>query len=145
MTESLYLVPMIAFAASIVFAVSNHVQHIALDHMDVRNGTIVNVATTALVLWLAAPLYLVPESLLTRAAALFALAGLVVPSLSMTLHTLSVRIIGPGITAGLTSTAPVFAMVIAVAVLGEVGDDFVEGNAETIGNRLHNTDVGLMQ
>ncbi len=120
MTESVYLVPAIAFAASIVFAVSNHVQHIALDHMDVRTGTIVNVATTALVLWLAAPLFLVPESLLTRAAALFAIAGLVVPSLSMTLHTLSVRIIGPGITAGLTSTSPVFAMVIAVAVLGEI-------------------------
>lgn len=120
MTESTLLVSAIAFSASIVFAVSNHVQHIALDHMDVRTGTIVNVATTALLLWLASPLFLVPETLLTRAAALFALAGLIVPSLSMTLHTLSVRTIGPGITAGLTSTSPVFAMVIAVAVLGEI-------------------------
>lgn len=120
MTESVFLVSAIAISASIVFAFSNHIQHIALDHMDVRTGTIVNVATTALLLWLASPLFLVPETLLTRAAALFALAGLIVPSLSMTLHTLSVRTIGPGITAGLTSTSPVFAMVIAVAVLGEI-------------------------
>ncbi len=120
MTESVYLVSAIAFAASIVFAVSNHVQHIALDYMDVRTGTIVNVATTAALLWLASPLFLVPETLWTRAALLFAIAGLIVPSLSMTLHTLSVRVIGPGITAGLTSTTPVFAMVIAVAVLGEI-------------------------
>ena len=120
MTESVLVVAAIAFAASIVFAVSNHVQHIALDYMDVRAGTLVNVATTALLLWLASPLFLVPETLLTRAALLFALAGLIVPSLSMTLHTLSVRMIGPGITAGLTSTSPVFAMVIAVAVLGEI-------------------------
>lgn len=88
--------------------------------MDVRTGTIVNVATTAALLWLASPLFLVPETLWTRAALLFAIAGLIVPSLSMTLHTLSVRVIGPGITAGLTSTTPVFAMVIAVAVLGEI-------------------------
>ena len=120
MTESIYLASAIAIAASIVFALSNHIQHIALDHMDVRTGTIVNVATSALLLWLAAPLFLVPETLLTRSAALFAVAGLIVPSLSMTLHTLSVRVIGPGITAGLTSTTPVFAMVIAVAVLGEI-------------------------
>jgi drug/metabolite transporter (DMT)-like permease len=50
----------------------------------------------------------------------FALAGLIVPSLSMTLHTSSVRTIGPGLTAGLTSTSPVFATALAVVLLGEV-------------------------
>ena len=134
MTETVYLVSAIAFAASIVFAFSNHVQHIAVDHMDVRAGTIVNVGTTALLLWLMAPFFLVPELLLTRAAGLFALAGLIVPSLSMTLHTLSVRTIGPGITAGLTSTSPVFAMVIAVAVLGEIVTGYIlVGTAIVIG------------
>ncbi len=120
MNESIYIVAAIAFAASIVFAFSNHVQHIALDHMDVRAGTLVNVATTAILLWLLAPLYLAPDTLLTEAAAWFALAGLIVPSLSMTLHTLSVRMIGPGLTAGLASTSPVFAMALAVIVLGEL-------------------------
>lgn len=120
MTEAIYLASAIALSASVLFGFSNHVQHIALDHMDVRSGTIVNVATTAGLLWLAAPLFLVPQSLSTPAVGWFALSGLIVPSLSMTFHTASVRLIGPGLTAGLASTSPVFAMVIAVIALGEV-------------------------
>ena len=120
MTSTIYLVSAISLGACIVFAVSNHVQHIALDHMNVRDGTIVNVGTTCLLLWLMAPFFLIPETLLTPDAAWFALAGLIVPSLSMTLHTYSVRLIGPGLTAGLTSTSPVFAMAIAVVILGEL-------------------------
>lgn len=116
----MWLVSGIAFATSLVFAVSNHVQHIALDHMDVRTGTIVNVTTTFVFLFLLAPLYLTPASLFSSGILWFALAGLIVPSLSMTLHTMSVRIIGPGLTAGLTSTAPVFATGLAVLVLGEL-------------------------
>ena len=120
LTETILLASAIAFAASVVFAFSNHIQHIAVDHMDVRAGTLVNVGTTAILLWCAAPLFLSLEPISIHAIGLFALAGLIVPSLSMTLHTLSVRMIGPGITAGLTSTSPVFATVIAVAVLGEI-------------------------
>jgi DME family drug/metabolite transporter len=113
-------VAVVALLACVVFGLSNHVQRIALDHMNVRDGTIVNVGTTAVLLWLAAPFYLVPETLTSVSAGWFALSGLIVPSLSMTFHTLSVRIIGPALTAGLASTSPVFAMVIAVALLGEV-------------------------
>ena len=120
MTATIYAVSAIALATCIVFAVSNHIQHIALDHMNVRDGTIVNVGTTCLLLWLLAPFFLIPETLLTAGAGWFALAGLIVPSLSMTLHTYSVRLLGPGLTAGLTSTSPVFAMAIAVAILGEL-------------------------
>lgn len=118
--ETAHAASAIALAASICFALSNHVQHIALDHMDVRNGTIVNVGTTAAVLWLLAPFYLVPATLVSPQVIWFALAGLIVPSLSMTLQALSVRTLGPGLTSGLSSTSPVFAMIIAVVVLGEV-------------------------
>jgi DME family drug/metabolite transporter len=118
--ESIYLAAAIALATGVVFALSNHVQHIGLDYIDVRSGTLVNVATTAVILWLLAPLFLAPVSLTSPSAGWFALAGLIVPSLSMTLQTLGVRMIGPGLTAGIASTSPVFAMMIAVAVLGEV-------------------------
>jgi drug/metabolite transporter (DMT)-like permease len=118
--DALYLSSLIALSASVVFALSNHVQHVALDHMDVRNGTLVNVATSAVMMWLLSPLFLTPEALGNEAILWFALAGLIVPSLSMTFHSLSVRMIGPALTAGLASTSPVFAMVLAVAVLGEV-------------------------
>ncbi|MFY0612474.1 MAG: DMT family transporter, partial [Hyphomicrobiaceae bacterium] len=120
MTDNIWLVTTIAFASSIVFAFSNHTMHAALDHMDVRAGTLVNVTTTFLLLFVSAPFYLDPASLLTPSAAWFAVAGLIVPSLSMTLHTTSIRIIGPSLTSGLTSTAPVFATALAVVILGEV-------------------------
>jgi hypothetical protein len=62
-TEAIYLASAIALSASVLFGLSNHVQHIALDHMDVRSGTIVNVATTTVLLWLATPFFLLPQSL----------------------------------------------------------------------------------
>jgi DME family drug/metabolite transporter len=114
------LVPLLAFGASIVFALSNHVQHMGLDHLDVRAGTTVNVGTTFAVLALLSPLYLAPATLVSTGAIWFAVAGLIVPSLSMTLHTASVRTIGPGLTAGLASTSPVFALVLAVVLIGEI-------------------------
>ncbi|MFV0298076.1 MAG: DMT family transporter [Hyphomicrobiaceae bacterium] len=120
MTEATTLAAVLALSASFVFGVSNHVQHVALDHMDVRAGTLVNVGTTALILWLLSPFFLVPETLLSPSAGWFAMAGLIVPSLSMTLHTMSIRTIGPGLTSGLASTSPFFAIAIAVGVFGEV-------------------------
>ena len=135
MTETIYLASAIALSVSVLFGFSNHVQQIALDHMDVRNGTIVNVATTCILLWLLAPFFLVPSTLTTAPAGWFALAGLIVPSLSMTFQTMSVRLIGPGLTAGLASTSPVFAIVLAVIVLGEmVTPRILAGTAIVVGS-----------
>ncbi len=120
MSDPIYLASAIALSVTVIFALTNHIQHIAVGHMDVRNGTIVLVATATVILWLLAPFYLDWASLLTAPAGWFALAGLIVPSLSMTLQTLSVRTIGPGLTSGLASTSPVFATIIAVTVLGEI-------------------------
>jgi len=69
---------------------------------------------------LLSPLYLVPETLLSRPTAWFALAGVIVPALSITVSTLSVKMIGPGLTTGVAATSPVFAMAIAVLFLGEM-------------------------
>ena len=74
-SDPVSLAAAIALLVSINFGVANHVQHIALDHMDVRSGTMVNIATTALIFWLLSPFYLVPSTLLTSSAAYFALAG----------------------------------------------------------------------
>ena len=48
---------LLALGAFVVFGIAGHVQRIALDHMDVRSGTIVNIATTATIMWLLAPLF----------------------------------------------------------------------------------------
>lgn len=121
-SEPIYLAAVISLLVAINYGFSNHIQHIALDHMDARSGTIVNVASTAAMMWLLAPLYLDTASLTSPYVIYFAAAGLIVPSLSMTFHTLGVKMIGPGLTAGLASTSPVFAMTAAVILLGEVVD-----------------------
>jgi drug/metabolite transporter (DMT)-like permease len=106
---------------SVLFALTNQVQHVALRHMDVRPGTVVNVATTFTLLLLTAPLYLERTWLTHPAIGWFVLAGLIVPGLSMTLHTWSIRLLEPAITAALSSTSPVFAILIATLFLQERG------------------------
>lgn len=120
MIDPVFIAAAIAIAVSVNFGVAAHVQHIATDHMDVATGTLVNIATTALIFLALSPLHLEPATLLTPPVAYFAVAGLIVPSVSITFSTLSVKTIGPGLTAGLAATSPVFAMVIAVVFLGEV-------------------------
>ncbi|MEZ5649865.1 MAG: DMT family transporter [Burkholderiaceae bacterium] len=108
-------------SVSIVFALANQVQHIALRHMNVRIGTIVNVSTTFILLLSMAPFYFDPAWLGNPALAWFALSGLIVPALSMTLHTWSIRLLEPAIAAALTSTSPVFSILVASTFLQESG------------------------
>lgn len=120
MIDPVFIAAAIAIAVSINFGVASHIQHIALDHMDVGTGTLVNIATSAAIFWALSPLFLVPETLLTPPIAYFVAAGLIVPAVSITFSTLSVKTIGPGLTAGLAATSPVFAMAIAVTFLDEM-------------------------
>lgn len=120
MSDPAILAAGLTLLVALNFGFASHFQHKALDHMDVRSGTLVNIATSAILLWLAAPFYLVPETLLTPPIALFALSGLIVPAMSITFTTQSVKMIGPALTSGLASTSPIFAMMIAVIFLGEL-------------------------
>ena len=81
--------------------------------MNVRVGTFVNVSTTFILLLSMAPFYFDPAWLGNPALAWFALSGLIVPALSMTLHTWSIRLLEPAIAAALTSTSPVFSILVA--------------------------------
>jgi len=60
--------------------------------MDVRSGTLIIVTVGFLLLLIFAPFYLEPASLLTTPVLWFALAGLIVPSLSMTLQVFAIAI-----------------------------------------------------
>ena len=110
----------LALLVSVNFGIASHVQHIALDHMDARSGTVVNIGTTVVLLALLSPLYLKPATLLSESAMYFAMVGILVPAVSISFSTFSVRMIGPGLTTGIASTSPVFAMLLAVLVLGEM-------------------------
>lgn len=121
MSETVLLVSILSLAISVVFALSNHVQHQAIQFMEVFTGTVIIVGTALVILLVLTPLYLEPATLMSPAIGWFVLAGLIVPSLSMTLHTTSVRLLGPAVSSALTSTSPVFAIAIAVTFLAEAG------------------------
>jgi drug/metabolite transporter (DMT)-like permease len=132
--ENAFLVGAIALCISVVFSFANQFQYVALQHMDVRNGTLILVTVGFLVILLLSPFYLEPATLLTPPVLWFALAGLIVPSLSMTLHTMSVQMLGPAISSALTSTSPVFAIAIAIGFLSETADlQLYAGTAIIIG------------
>jgi drug/metabolite transporter (DMT)-like permease len=115
-----YTAALIALLVSAMYGVAAQLQRLGLDHIDARSGAIVNIGMSALIGLLAAPFFLEPASLLTRAAGLFALAGLIVPALSISVAMVSVRIIGPSLTTGLAGTSPIFAMLLSVLWIGEV-------------------------
>ena len=116
---AVYASALIALFVSALFGISSHIQHLGLDHIDPRSGAVVNIGATALMMWILTPIYLDLAVFSTKAAALFALAGLVVPAVSLSLATISVRVIGPSLTQGLASTSPVFAMMLAIVLIGE--------------------------
>ncbi|MGB7184892.1 MAG: DMT family transporter [Burkholderiaceae bacterium] len=121
MPEAAYLVSAVALTVSLVFGLANHIQHVALQHMDVRSGTMIIVGVGLSLLLILSPAYLDLTTLSFRAVFWFALGGLIVPALSMTLHTKSIGQLGPAITSALTSTSPLFAITIALIFLNEDG------------------------
>lgn len=134
MPDSVYLVSAIALAVSLVFGLANQIQLVALRYMNVRSGTLIIVAAGFGFLLALSPTYLDPGTLTSPAMVWFALAGLIVPALSMTLHTWSIRLLSPAITSALTSTSPVFAITLALMFLDEqVSIDQVVGTAIIIG------------
>ncbi len=118
--EPIYAAALIATAVSLMFGICANLQSLGLDHVDARTGAIVHIGAGTALAWVTIPFYLNPADLLTPASGYFALAGLIVPSISMAVSTVSVRIIGPSLTGGLASTSPMFAMLLAVIWIGEV-------------------------
>ena len=47
-----YLVPLYGLASAFLFALSNHFTNMGLERSDARSGTLVSIATSAVVSWL---------------------------------------------------------------------------------------------
>ena len=99
-----------ALASAFLFALTNHFQSLGLQGSDARTGSIINIGTGAVAYWLLAPFYL---------ALLFALVGIIRPSLSSILAIQSIHVLGPTLTSALTASAPIFGAFFAIALLGE--------------------------
>jgi uncharacterized membrane protein len=115
LTAALY-----ALVSAFLFALTNHFQSIGLrTGGDVRSGSLVNIASGAVMYWVLAPLYLEGWYWLTGACAMFALVGVFRPSLSSALALSSIRHMGPTLTSALTACAPIFGAAYALVLLGE--------------------------
>lgn len=115
-----YTAALYALVSAFLFALTNHFQSIGLQGgADVRSGSLINIATGALMYWALAPFYLEGWYWLTSACALFALIGLFRPSLSSAMALSSIQHMGPTLTSALTACAPIFGAAYALVLLGE--------------------------
>ena len=108
-----------ALSAAFLFALSAHVQHLGLTPGNTRQATLVIIATTCAMHWLAAPFFVASSYWLTGACLLFALTGLLRPTLSITLWVEGINRLGPTLNAGFSASGPVFAATFAILLLGE--------------------------
>lgn len=89
-------------------------------HLPPLRGACISVPTTALLMLLAAPLVLDTERFDATGAAIFALLGCLFPAAVTLLTFEASRRIGPAMTGALGNVSPLFALLFAAMVLGEV-------------------------
>jgi DME family drug/metabolite transporter len=111
-----------ALASAFLFALTNHFQSLGLQGSDSRIGSLINIGTGAVFYWLLAPFYLESGYWLTWGTVLFALVGIIRPSLSSVLAIQSIHVLGPTLTSALTASAPIFGALFAILLLGETLD-----------------------
>jgi DME family drug/metabolite transporter len=108
-----------ALGAAAQFGLAIHIQNKGLDDTDGLTGTFFAVAAMAVVFWIFSPLYVEWHWWATKAALLFATCGVVLPAMSARLQIGAVAQVGPALTSAIGSFTPLFAVLLAVAFLGE--------------------------
>jgi drug/metabolite transporter (DMT)-like permease len=82
-------------------------------------GAAISIPTSTLLFWCLAPFFVDPSDSNLKAVVLFACVGLFFPGTVALLNFESNRLMGPNIAGALSSMAPVFAVLLAIVVLGE--------------------------
>jgi drug/metabolite transporter (DMT)-like permease len=91
----------------------------ALRRMPPRLGAAFSIPTSTLLFWCVAPFSIDPAEVDLSAAGLFAGVGLLFPAVVTRLNFESNRLMGPNIAGAVGGLAPVFAVLLAVILLGE--------------------------
>lgn len=87
--------------------------------MSVQAGATVGLTTSAVLFWMLAPALLDLGAFTWAALGVFALVGAFYPAAATLMTYESNRLLGPTLTGTVSSTAPLFAIGLAVAILGE--------------------------
>jgi len=90
-----------------------------LRHIHPLSGAAISIPAFTLCFLLASPVLLSGETIVWRAVPIFAAVGLVFPALLTLLTFAANRSLGPVVTASLGNVSPMFAVLIAVMLLGE--------------------------
>lgn len=106
-------------ASALCFGTALVTAKIGLRSVDARTGAALSIPTATALFLLAAPFALSLERFDPAAAALFALVGVFFPALVTVLTFRSNDRLGPSVTGSVSSTAPLFALAAAAALLGE--------------------------
>jgi drug/metabolite transporter (DMT)-like permease len=82
-------------------------------------GVAISIPTSTLLFWCLAPFFVDPSDGNLQAVSLFACVGLFFPGAAALLNFESNRLLGPNIAGALSSMTPVFAVLLAILILGE--------------------------
>jgi drug/metabolite transporter (DMT)-like permease len=110
----------LALGAAAALGLSLVLTQIGLRHLTTLRGACISVPATALAYLVLAPLLLDTGTFTARGALLFALAGCLYPAAVTLLTYEGNRWVGPAITGALGNLSPLFAVLIALVLLGEV-------------------------
>ena len=120
MTPPETLLPIVvSLASAVAFGGSGVTSKRGLAHVDPLAGTVVAVGTCFLAYLVLAPFWMRAEDWFTAGFWVFALMGIIQPSLSMYLANEAYSRAGATVTATFAATAPLFAAALAIVFLGE--------------------------
>ena len=108
-----------ALLSTFAFGAAFVLTQFALRWMPPRLGAAFSIPTATLLFWCLAPFLISPAEVDLKAAGLFAGVGLFFPAAVTLLNFESNRLMGPNIASAIGGLAPVFAVLLALALLGE--------------------------
>lgn len=110
----------LALGASFFFGLALVLTQFGLRHMRPGEGTLISIPLLTAIAWLLAVFVLDVRDWNTRGFLIFAAVGLAYPALVTLLTYESNRLMGPGVAGALGNIAPLFAVIGAALLLGEL-------------------------
>jgi drug/metabolite transporter (DMT)-like permease len=110
---------LLALASMFGFGAGFVLTQFGLRWMPPWLGAAISIPTSTALFWCLAPFFVDPSGGNLKAVALFACVGLFFPGTVALLNFESNRLMGPNIAGALSSITPVFAVLLAIVILGE--------------------------
>lgn len=115
-----FLQPVVlALLAAGALAAALIVTQVGLRHATAYTGATIGLTTSAIIFWMLAPVLLDLSAWNLTALAIFGVVGIFYPAAATVVTYESNRLLGPTLTGTVSSTAPFFAIGLAVVLLGE--------------------------